>query len=177
MAAIDTSKELTVGRDWVKSIALVGICLFVCVFFVHAVQTDASGYYAQRAKSGGYIALPILVPFTIWAIYRLFIPFGPLLRISPEGFADRRVNSQLVPWAEIKNVVARSEFVTLTLSQGFSKSYSMSLGQRLLKRHRKAGPRHLVVAYWCTAMSGLNLKDCLTTYLEAHKTTQIANAT
>jgi hypothetical protein len=177
MASIDTSKELTVSRDWVKSIALISICLFVCAFFVHTVQSDATGYYAQRAKTGGYIGLPILVPFTVWIIFRLFVPFGPLLRISPEGFADRRVNSQLIPWTEIKNVVARSDFVTLTLSQGFSKSYSMSIGQRLLKRKRKAGPRHLVVAYWCTAMPEFNLKDILTAYLEAHTTTRIATAT
>jgi hypothetical protein len=174
MAVIDTSKEMTVNRDWVKSLALIGICLLLCAVFFHLVQGDATSYYEQRAKTGGYIALPILVPFTLWIIFRLFIPFGPVLWIGPDGFADRRVSSQLIPWVEIKNIVARSEFVTLTLSQSFSKSYSMSFGQRLLKLHRKAGPRHLVVAYWCTATTDLSLRDALITFLEAHTKTRIA---
>ncbi|WP_090214115.1 hypothetical protein [Litoreibacter janthinus] len=177
MAKLDTSAEMAIGRDWVKSLALIGICVFVCVFFVHAIQSEASGYYQQRAKTGGYLILPLMVPFTLWVVFRLFVPFGPLLRISPDGFADRRVNTRLVPWSEVKNIVARSEFVTLTLSRGFTKSYSMSLGQRLLKWKRKAGPSHLVVAYWFIKPTETNLKDILSAYRAAHINTQTAAAT
>ena len=176
MANLDTSAEMAIGRDWVKSLALIGICVFVCVAFAYIVQSETSGYYQQRAKTGGYFILPLMVPFTLWVTFRLFVPLGPLLRISPEGFADRRVNTRLVPWSEVKNIVARSDFVTLTLSRGFAKSYPMSLGQRLLKWKRKAGPSHLVVAYWCTKPTEINLKDILSAYRAAHVNTQTAAA-
>jgi hypothetical protein len=177
MTNIDTSTELRIGRDWVKSLALIGICIFVCVAFVYAAQSEDRGYYAQRAKTGAYLILPLMVPFTFWVIFRLFVPIGPLLRIGPDGFADRRVNTDLIPWAEIKNVVARSEFVTLTLSRSFQKGYPMSLGQRLLKRHRKAGPSHVVVAYWCLNEPKTPLKDIITAYLAAHSNTRTTAAT
>ena len=156
MANLDTSAEMAIGRDWVKSLALIGICVFVCVAFAYIVQSETSGYYQQRAKTGGYFILPLMMPFTLWVTFRLFVPLGPLLRISPEGFADRRVNTRLVPWS--------------------AKSYPMSLGQRLLKWKRKAGPSHLVVAYWCTKPTEINLKDILSAYRAAHVNTQTAAA-
>ena len=176
MEQLDTTAEMTVGRDWVKSLALIAICISVCVAFAYIIQTDGTGYYEMRARTGGYLILPLMVPFTLWVIYRLFVPFGALLQFGPDGFADRRVNTALVPWSEIKNIVARSDFVTLTLSRRFVKSYPMSLGQRILKRRRKAGPGHLVVADWCIKPTELDIKDILSAYRAAHSDTQTAAA-
>jgi len=177
MMQIDTSSEMQIGRDWLKSLALIVISVLVCVSFVYAAQSEAQGYYAQRAKTGAYIIVPLMVPFTFWIIFRLFVPFGPLLRVGPDGFADRRVNSDLIPWTEVKNVVARAEFVTLTLSRGFARNYRMSLGQRVLKHRRKAGPGHLVVAYWCMAEPQSSLKDIIAAYRVAHSNSRTTVAT
>lgn len=168
MSALDTSQEMTIGRDWARSLVLLLICVFVLVSFTYFLRTEADGHIDQRAKTGAYIIVPIFALFTPFVIFRLFVPFGPLLRIGPEGFADRRVSSQLVPWSEVKNIVARSEFVTLTLSRRFAKTYPMSLGQKILKRRRKAGPSHLVVADWCVKQTSPGLFDILTSYRAAH---------
>lgn len=176
MEQLDTTIEMTVGRDWVKSLALIAICVSVCVVFAYIIQGEGKGVYEMRARTGGYLILPLMVPFTVWVTYRLFVPFGSILQFSPDGFADRRVNTALVPWSEIKNIVARSEFVTLTLSRRFVKTYPMSLGQRILKRHRKSGPGHLVIAYWCIKPTELDIKDILSAYRAAHSDTQTAAA-
>lgn len=167
-AAIETSHEITVSRDWPRSLALILLCIFTFAAFAYFMQSDATSSHDRRAKTASYIIVPIMAVFTPWAIFRTLVPFGPLLRIGPNGFSDRRINAELVPWSEVKNIVSRSEFVTLTLSRRFAKTYSMSLGQKILKRRRKAGPSHLVVADWCMQRTTPPLQDLLATYWKAH---------
>lgn len=164
-AEIDIGQDRRIGRDWVKSLALIAICIGTCIFFVYAAQSEASGYYEQRAKTGAYFILPLMVPFTVWVIFRLFVPFGALILINPQGVADRRVNRNLIPWREISNVVRRGEYTVLTLKPGFLKTYSFNIGQKLLKSRRKtAGPRHMLIAPWSVAVQNHSLDELIETY-------------
>ena len=168
MSAVDTSQEMTIGLDWARSLALLLTCVIVLVAFTNFIQDDGTRLIDRRARFAAHFVLPIFAVFTPWVLFRLFVPFGPLLRIGPDGFSDGRVNKDLVPWPEVSNIVARSEVVTLTLSLKFARSYRMSLGQKFLKRRRKAGPSHLVIATSFLASTEPHLKDILAAYCVAN---------
>lgn len=165
----DISHDTLIGRDWVKSLALPLICLFVTGASVYGVQIEPHSYYEHRFHSGSFIALPVFSVLTGFAAYRLLVPFGPLLRLTPTGFADRRAGRGLLPWGEITNVVRRGEFISLTMSRKLAKSYRLSLTQRLLKSTRKnARPSHILVADWCLKTRQSELLDLITGYRNAY---------
>jgi hypothetical protein len=169
MSQIDTSDEHRIGRDWIKSIALVLICVLVTMLMIYATTTTGTSRHDIRFRNGAYVMLPFMAPFTLWVVYRLFVPIGALLCISRDGFADRRVSPQIIPWSEISNIVRRGEFTSLTLSRTFLPTYRFSLSQRLLKWRRKsARPSHLLIADWCLARGETALVDILKAYHTAY---------
>lgn len=169
MVEVDTSVCTKIGRDWIKSICLVLICLAVSSIMIWALTIEPDGYHDRRLQNGAYVMAPFMVPFTIWVTYRLVLPFGALLVMAPEGFADRRVNAQIIPWSEITNIVRRGEFTSLTLSRRFVKSYHFSPSQRLIKWYRKsARPSHLLVAQWCVAPGEIPFATIVNAYHSAH---------
>ena len=169
MTGIDISAQRRIGRDWAKSLALSAICLCLVVAAVYGTQIEVDSYHDRRFRSGSFVFLPILVPFTLWVLFRLVWPVGALVLVGPEGFADRRVNPATVPWAEITNPVRRGQFISLTLSRRVLKDYPMSVSQRLIKAGRKtARPSHLLVADWCLAKTQGELLQMITAYRDAY---------
>ena len=173
MTQIDTTAEHEIGRDWARSLALPLICAICTVVFWYGIKITPESYYEHRFQTGAYIILPLIAPFGLYWLFRLIWPVGALIRITPEGFADRRVNRAMIPWSEITNVVRRGEFLSLTLSRKFLKTYRMSLSQKAIKASRKsARPSHLLVADGFVAQSGTTLKDIVMAYHQAYSNTK-----
>lgn len=169
MSDIDISLHRTIGRDWIKSCALFAICACCTALMVYATTTTGTSAHDIRFRSGAYFILPFMAPFTVWVLYRLVVPFGALLSVSPDGFADRRVNSDIVPWSGIGNITRRGEFISITLKRGVLKTYTFSTSQRLIKSRRKtARPSHLLVATWGVAPANLDLVTLLKSYHGAY---------
>ncbi|RYH09942.1 hypothetical protein [Tropicimonas sp. IMCC6043] len=169
MPGPDISGNTLIGRDWTKSVALVVVCIGLVAAAIYGVQLEPDSYRAQRFHQTSFLILPIFSVFGLFAIYRLVIPWGAPVRLSPEGFLDLRAGRRIIPWPEITNVRSASEFVTLTLGRRFRKTYQLSWTQSLLKKVRKsAGPNHLVVADWCLATTPGDLAEAIQAYRAAH---------
>ena len=148
----DTTQETRIGRDWLKSVVLWVLCIVMCLIAAYGVQIEVDGPIDQRFQTGSWFLLTTMGLFAVWVSFRLVIPFGALVILGPHGIADRRINPDLIPWTEVTNIASKSDFVTLTLTQKFSKSYRLSPSQRVLKALQKtAGPRHVKIAAWCLA--------------------------
>lgn len=166
---IDTTGELSVGRDWARSLALPALCIAVSVVFWFGMTMQVDSFFERRFQSQSWLVFPLIAPFTLWVGYRLVWPVGALIRMTPDGFQDRRMNGTVIPWTEIRNAVRKGEFVYLTLKRTFARSYRFSPSQRILKATRKnAGPTHLLIAHWCVAATGDELLEAIQAYRRAH---------
>ncbi|MEM1151844.1 MAG: hypothetical protein AAGI03_15065, partial [Pseudomonadota bacterium] len=149
------------------------ICAGCSVAFYFGVISQPESFYEHRFQTASYVILPLIAPFSLWALFRVFWPVGALLRISPVGFADRRVNPTTIPWSDVSNVAQKGEFVSLTLSRRFLKTYRFSPSQKLLKSFRKsARPSQLLVACWCVADTPSNLGATVEAYHKAYSKTK-----
>ena len=165
----DTNLDLQIGRDWIKSLALAAICIFVLAASIYGVLLDPSSATDRRFHNSSFVILPVFLGLSVFVLYRLVAPWGAPVRLGPSGFTDLRAGSKTIPWDQISNVVTRGEFMTLTLRRGFTKTYRMSLTQRILKARRKsAGPNHLLVADWCLSTSKGELAQLVTAYRTNH---------
>lgn len=164
-----TSGEIFVRRDWPKSLALVAVSIGLVAAAVYGVQLEPDTYRARRFHETSFLILPIFTVLGLFAVYRLVIPWGAPVRLSPDGFVDLRAGRQRIPWSEITNVTSASEFVTLTLGRRFRKTYRLTWTQSLLKvTRRSAGPNHLIVADWCLATTPGELAETIRAYRAAH---------
>ena len=165
----DTSGEIRIQRDWKRSLALPAICLFLALASIYGMQIEPHSIYEHRSHSASFIMFPtfsVLFPFTL---FRLFVPWGAPVRMSPAGFVDLRAGTRPIPGYEISNVVRRGEFVSLTLKRKFAKGYKLSFTQRALKATRKsAGPTHLLVAYWCLETTPVQLLEIVSMHWDKY---------
>ncbi|SDC62984.1 hypothetical protein [Ruegeria marina] len=165
----DVSGETRVGRDWPRSVGLPIVCLFLVAVAAYGVSIEPDSWPSRRFHSGSFVILPVFLVFAPLSLYRLIRPWGAPVRLGPQGFVDLRAGRDIIPWDQITNVVARGEFVTLTLRRGFVRTYRISLGQRLLKAMRKsAGPGHLLVAGWCLSRTPSEMADMINAYRSAY---------
>ncbi len=169
MTGIDTSAETRIGRDWGKFLALLGLCALLVPLFAWGTQIVPESHYARRFHSGSFLALPGFAALGAWALCRSLLPFGAVLRIGPAGVADLRVSRMVIPWAEIRNVVAGGSFVTLTLSRGFAGRYPFAPGLGLLTAGRRAaGPSHLLISDWGLAATRDEILALIAAYRARH---------
>ena len=162
MAGQDAAGETRIGRDWVKSLALAAICIFLVAVSAYGVGIEPEGRIDRRFRSGSFVMLPIFALVTPLVLVRLVLPWGAPVRFGPAGFADLRAGPDTIPWEEISNVVRRGDYVTLTLRRRYAKTYRWSPTQRALKAMRKsAGPTHLLVAEWCLATTATDLLEAI----------------
>ena len=174
MAEIDISSETLIGRDLTKSVALFGVCVFLTCGSALAIKIEPGGYYGNRLHSASFVGLPLFSFFAGFVLYRLFVPRGAPVRLSRDGFSDLRAGAALIPWDEITNVVRRGQYVSLTLSRKFVKSYPFSLTQRVLKSTRKsARPSHVLVADWCLKTGHMQMLELIQAYREAYSAREL----
>lgn len=163
--ALPASGETHIRRDWLRSLGLLVICFGVFVASLVASTTEPSSYYEHRFHGWSFLFLPVSFVFFFFALYRCFVPWGPPVRISREGFADFRAGNVWIPWSEISNVVRKGEYVSLTLRRKYARSYPFSLSQKALKASRKsAGPTHVLIAAWCLKTDSHRLLDTIKAY-------------
>ena len=137
----------TFGRNLPKAAALVGVCAFVTAASWFGVSIDPDSFYEIRFHQASFILLPLFSACTVFVTYWILVPLGPPVIIDHDGFTDRRVSSQTIPWDQITNVVRKGIYVSLTLRRSFTPNYSMSWRQKLLKARRKsAGPNHVLIS-------------------------------
>lgn len=163
--ALQANGETRINRDWARLIGLLVVCVGLVGTSLWALTTEPSGYYGHRFHGLSYFLLPASFFFFFFALYRCFVPWGPPVRISREGFADFRAGNVWIPWSEISNVVRKGEYVSLTLRRKYARSYPFSLSQKALKASRKsAGPTHVLIAAWCLKTDSHRLLDTIKAY-------------
>lgn len=169
ISPIDTSRELEIGRDWKKSIALVAISLGLAALFAFGMQIEPDGYRETRFRDWSYLLLPAFLALAGWGTYRLFAPRGAPVRLRPDGFVDLRAGKRTIPWTEVRNVARHGNYIYLTLRLAYARRYSFTLSQRLVKSRRSnAGPSHLLLTDWCLAESQSRLLELINAYWTAH---------
>ena len=112
---MDTTRETNIGRYWLKSLVLAAISVGILVASWYGVQIEVDIYSARAERSFrnlSFIMLPAFTVFSVFVIFRLFVPVGTQVRLSSAGFTDLRAGRSEIPWNEITNVVRRGEFVT-----------------------------------------------------------------
>ena len=145
--------------------ALPATCIGMAFVSLYGIQIETDSLYAHRFHSASFLMLPAFSALAAFTLFRIFVPWGAPVRISPAGFIDLRAGSRMIPWSEVSNVVRRGEYVTLTLKRKFAKSYKMSLTQKAIKARRKsAGPSHLLIADWCLEASPQELLEIISKY-------------
>jgi hypothetical protein len=169
MVKLNVSDETLIKRDWLKSIALAVLTFCLAIAFRYGVQIEPTSVYDHRFHNASIWMLPSSVVFLFFVLYRLVIPIGAPVRLSPAGFMDLRVGRKIMPWNEIRNVSRKGQFVALTLNRKFAATYPLSITQRILKTFTKsAGPSHILIAEWCLMTDQTQLTSLLNEYREAH---------
>ena len=162
---MDMPAEIRVRRDWPKSLALAAICAGLVAISWYGIRLEPEGSSERRFHSFSFVIFPIFLLFTPFVLYRLIIPLGAPIRADTAGFVDLRAGSKRIPWTEMRNVVRRGAYVSITLNRSFAKDYPWSWTQKLLKSTRKsAGPTHLLVADWCLASTHTDILDIIASF-------------
>nr|WP_319385901.1 hypothetical protein [uncultured Roseibium sp.] len=162
---LPASGETHINRDWMRTLALLVICVGIVAASLHGLLTEPDGYNDRRFRNASFIMLPVFSVLSVFVLYRCFVPWGAPVRISHEGFADLRAGNVWIPWSEISNVVRKGEYVSLTLRRKYARTYPFSLSQKALKASRKsAGPTHVLIAASFLKTDSHHLLDTISAY-------------
>ena len=165
MSSHDTSREIHIQRDWKKSVALVALSAALIAVFLLGTQIELDDPDDWEFYITSWTLLPVFCGLFVFALYRLLVPQGAPVRLSPEAFHDARAGKNPIPWAEVRNVARHGSWIFLTMRLAYARKYPFTLSQRLLKSTRKrAGPSHVMIADWCLAAEQRELRELIEAY-------------
>lgn len=90
MVGLDRLNETRIQRDWIKSLALVPNCMSLVVISLHRMRIGPGSFYERRFHTASFLMFPIFSALSAFTLFRLFVPWGAPVRMSPAGFVDLR---------------------------------------------------------------------------------------
>lgn len=103
---IDTSRTIEIEGSGMKMLGLGVLCLgMVAVSVALLVFGDAA-----REQIGGWVGLVFFGLCAAMILQRWLTLRGPVVTVSPEGFRDKRISADVIPWSSISQVSTWSAF-------------------------------------------------------------------
>lgn len=103
---IDTSRTLEIGYSRGKlALYALGAASFVAVgVWMIGQETPSSRHSLEATQFWGYVTVVFFAFMFLIAVGRLLTARGAVISLTPRGFRDQRVSSDIVPWKAIADI-------------------------------------------------------------------------
>ena len=115
-----SQSRTVIQKSYSKLLLLASFCWLFAMIGVSAIQGELGGSRGETPAWMDWLGVILFGWGATFFTYRLFFGHHETIELSPEGFWDKRVSKEVIPWSAVSHISVRSirrfSFLTIRLT-------------------------------------------------------------